>query len=181
MTFAAACRSSDGERAPANAVIDDRWRVTGGVNRVTGGAAVGQPATAADLAGTWELVFSSAAAKIPLLDGYMPNRELLTWDLKAARLELEIETLPMLPKVRVVGESLAWDEATQTLTYTVGSKPTSEWKLLFFDASDGVIAARSSVTGLNLIRRLRGGTMAPAARPHGRPRHMGMQLRPVRP
>ena len=52
--------------------------------------------SAADLQGhRWELIFSSAAAKLPLLDGYMPNREVLTWDLERSRLELEIETLPL--------------------------------------------------------------------------------------
>lgn len=115
-------------------------------------------ACATDLSGqqTWELVFSSAAAKLPLLDGYMPNEERLTWDLEAQRLELEIETLPLafVPKIRIVGEGLRWDEAAQTLTYTVGSKPPSEWRVLWLDRANGVLAARSSVTGLNVIRRL---------------------------
>ena len=123
------------------------------------GAGLSRPViSAADLQGhRWELIFSSAAAKLPLLDGYMPNREVLTWDLERSRLELEIETLPLLPKIRVVGEDLAWDEPAQTLTYSVKQKPPSFWRILFFDAAAGVLAAKSSVTGLNVIRRLRGG------------------------
>jgi hypothetical protein len=114
----------------------------------------GLPVRRDNLAGTWELVFSSAAARVPFVDGYMPNRELLTWDLDARRLDLTIETLPLLPSIKVVGEHLTFDQAEQTLTYTVGNKPESRWNLLFFDRDEGVIAARSSVTGLNVIRRL---------------------------
>jgi len=120
----------------------------------SGVAAVGVAATPADLGGTWELVFSSAAAKLPFVDGYMPNRELLEWDVSCGQLRLTIETLPFLPPVRVTGEALQWDGAAQTLRYTVGQKPRSEWRLLLLDREYGVIAARSSVTGLNIIRRL---------------------------
>ena len=60
------------------------------------------PATAEDLSGRWELVFSTAAAKLPLIDGYMPNRELLSWDLGAGRLNLQIETLTFLPTIAVL-------------------------------------------------------------------------------
>ena len=118
------------------------------------GLAASVAAEPADLGGTWELVFSSAAAKLPLLDGYMPNRELLEWDVRGGQLRLTIETLPFLPPVRVTGEALEWDGAEQALRYTVGEKPRSEWRLLFLDRESGVIAARSSVTGLNIIRRL---------------------------
>ena len=120
-------------------------------------------ATAEDLSGRWELVFSTAAAKLPLIDGYMPNREVLEWDLAARRLKLEIETLPLLPKVRVVGEELTFDAASQTLTYSVKQKPPSQWRVLHVDRANGLLAARSSVTGLNLIRKLRGGAMRPTA------------------
>ena len=44
-----------------------------------------EPAAVADFDGRWELVWSSAATKLPLLNGYMPNRELLSWDLQAAQ------------------------------------------------------------------------------------------------
>ena len=124
---------------------------------------LGLPITEADLDGHFELIFASAAARLPLLDGYMPNREFLAWDFAAGRLDLEIETLPFLPTIKVVGEGLTWDAATQTLSYTVGKKPPSTWSILFMDDQAGVVAARSSVTGLNLIRRLRGGYSATRA------------------
>ena len=114
----------------------------------------GLPVSNDDLAGTWELIFSSAAARVPFVNGYMPNRELLTWDLDARRLDLAIETLPLLPSIKVVGQHLTFDQVEQTLTYTVGKKPESRWSILFFARDEGVIAARSSVTGLNIIRRL---------------------------
>ena len=114
----------------------------------------GLPASRADIQGDWELIFSSAAAKVPFIDGYMPNREILKWDLDSNQLELEIETLPMLPKISVVGRGLVWNEDAQTLTYAVNDKPPSEWQLLFMDRDSGVVAARSSVTGLNVIRKL---------------------------
>ena len=117
-------------------------------------SSVGLPACASDLGGLWELVFSSAAAKLPLIDGYMPNKEELRFDLAAQRMELAIETLPLLPRMNVVGEDLSWDEQAQTLTYVVGKKPPSQWRVLFVDRDQGVIAARSSVTGLNVIHRV---------------------------
>ena len=113
-----------------------------------------EPAAVADFDGRWELVWSSAATKLPLLNGYMPNRELLSWDLQAAQLRLEIETLPFLPKISIVGEGLAFDEAAQTLTYAIKDKPPSQWRLLYVDRAAGVMAARSSVTGLNVIKRV---------------------------
>jgi hypothetical protein len=116
---------------------------------------LGLPVARDDLAGhQWELIFSSAAANVPFIDGYMPNREILTWDLDAQRLELEIETLPLIPKISVVGEQLELDAAAQVLSYAVGQKPKSTWQLLFFEPTEGVIAARSSKTGLNVIRRI---------------------------
>ena len=116
---------------------------------------LGLPVVRGDLVGhQWELIFSSAAANVPFIDGYMPNREVLTWDLDANRLELEIETLPLIPKISVVGEQLELDEGAQMLSYAVGQKPKSTWQLLFFEPTEGVIAARSSKTGLNVIRRI---------------------------
>ena len=99
----------------------------------------------------------TAAAKLPLIDGYMPNKEVLNWDLENRQLDLEIETFKLLPNIKVVGKELSWDERAQTLTYTVEKKQPSKWTLNFLDRENGVIAARSSVTGLNVIQRLRGG------------------------
>ena len=120
---------------------------------------LGKRMAAADLGGEWELVFSTAAAKFaPFINGYMPNREIIEWNLREQRLDLEIETLPFLPSITVVGNGLEWDESLQTLTYTVGNKPApSQWEILFYDSDAGVAAARSSVTGMNIIKRLRGG------------------------
>ena len=122
------------------------------------GCPAGLPACADDLDGAaWELVFSSGAAKLPLIDGYMPNRELLNWDFAENEMRLEIETFSFLPSINVVGKGLQFDESAQTLTYQINDKPPSDWRLLSFDRTNGVIAARSSVTGLNVIKRLRGG------------------------
>ena len=108
-------------------------------------------------AAEWDLVFSSAVAELPLvgglLGGYLPNRETLRWDLEARALELEIELLPFAPAVRLEGRELRWDAEAQALTYRVNERPPSTWTLLFADAEAGVIAARSSVTGLAIIRR----------------------------
>ena len=109
-------------------------------------------------AAAWELVFASAVVELPvvgpLLGGYLPNRETLCWDLSAGRLELEIELLPFLPRVRVNGEELTWDGAAQTLTYRVEERPPSVWTVFYANQKAGVLAARSSVTGLNVIRRV---------------------------
>ena len=32
--------------------------------------------------GTWELVWNDKIAKVPIVNGYMPNKEVLTWDLE---------------------------------------------------------------------------------------------------
>ena len=105
----------------------------------------------------WELVFSSSVADLPLLGGllggYFPIRETLRWDLGRAALDLEIELLPFAPCLKVEGTDLTWDEAKGQLSYRVNEKPPSTWTLVFVDEAAGVIAARSSVTGLNIIQR----------------------------
>lgn len=106
----------------------------------------------------WELVFASAVADLPLvgglLNGYLPNRETLRWDLAGERLDLEIELLPLAPCVQVEGSGLRWDSEAQTLTYAVKERPPSTWTVLYADPDAGVLAARSSVTGLNIIKRV---------------------------
>ena len=62
--------------------------------------------------------------------------------------------LRFLPRISIVGEGLAFDEAAQTLTYAIKDKPPSQWRLLYLDRAAGVMAARSSVTGLNVIKRV---------------------------
>ena len=109
-----------------------------------------RPPTRESFAGTWELVWNDKLAKVPVVNGYMPNRETLVWDLEAGVLDLRVETLPLLPEVKIRGENLTYEDGV--LTYEVGDKPPSTWDV--FHAADGVVCAESSATGLNVIRRI---------------------------
>ena len=42
-----------------------------------------RPPTRESFGGVWELVWNDKLAKVPVVNGYMPNRETLTWDLDA--------------------------------------------------------------------------------------------------
>ena len=109
-----------------------------------------RPPTRDSFGGTWELVWNDKLAKVPVVNGYMPNRETLTWDLERGELDLRVETLPFLPEVKIRGENLVY--ADGVLKYTVGNKAPSTWDV--FHAADGVVCAESSATGLNVIRRI---------------------------
>ena len=109
-----------------------------------------RPPTRESFGGTWELVWNDKLAKVPVVNGYMPNRETLVWDLEAGVLDLRVETLPLLPEVNIRGENLTYEDGV--LTYEVGDKPPSTWDV--FHAADGVVCAESSATGLNVIRRI---------------------------
>ena len=109
-----------------------------------------RPPTRESFGGTWELVWNDKLAKVPVVNGYMPNRETLVWDLEAGVLDLRVETLPLLPEVNIRGENLTYEDGL--LTYEVGDKPPSTWDV--FHAADGVVCAESSATGLNVIRRI---------------------------
>ena len=109
-----------------------------------------RPPTRDSFGGTWELVWNDKLAKVPVINGYMPNRETLVWDLEAGVLDLRVETLPLLPEVNIRGENLTYEDGV--LTYEVGDKPPSTWDV--FHAADGVVCAESSATGLNVIRRI---------------------------
>jgi len=109
-----------------------------------------RPPTRDSFGGTWELVWNDKLAKVPVVNGYMPNRETLTWDLERGELDLRVETLPFLPEIKIRGENLTYDDGA--LKYTVGDKPPSTWDV--FHAADGVVCAESSATGLNVIRRI---------------------------
>ena len=110
-----------------------------------------RPPTRDSFGGTWELVWNDKLAKVPVINGYMPNRETLTWDLDAGLLDLRVKTLPFLPEIKIRGENLSYDDGV--LKYTVGDKkPPSTWDV--FHAADGVVCAESSATGLNVIRRI---------------------------
>jgi len=109
-----------------------------------------RPPTRESFGGVWELVWNDKIAKVPVVNGYMPNRETLTWDLDAGVLDLRVETLPFLPEVEIRGDGLTYSDGV--LKYTVGDKPPSTWDV--FHAADGVVCAASSATGLNVIRRI---------------------------
>lgn len=110
--------------------------------------------------GTFDLIFSSAVANLPIIgtwlfDGYLPNREIISFDLfdKQPQLTLVVETFPFLPPFTIIGNNLLFDPKTSTLSYCIeGKDSTSLWKILYADET--IIAAQSSVTGLNLIRRI---------------------------
>ena len=65
-------------------------------------------------------------------------------------LDLTVETLPLVPSIKIRGENLTY--ADGVLTYTVGGKAPSTWDV--FHADDGVVCAVSSATGVNVIRRI---------------------------
>ncbi len=109
-----------------------------------------RPPSRDSFGGTWELVWNDKIAKVPLINGYMPNRETLVWDLEEGVLELDVETLPLLPEIKIRGENLTYDEGI--LTYTVGDKAPSTWDV--FHADGDVVCAVSSATGVNIIRRI---------------------------
>ena len=84
---------------------------TANVNRVVAALAVlraerPRPPTRDSFGGTWELVWNDKLAKVPVINGYMPNRETLVWDLDGRALDLRVETLPFLPEVKIRGENL---------------------------------------------------------------------------
>ena len=110
-----------------------------------------RPPTRESFGGVWELVWNDKLAKVPVVNGYMPNRETLVWDLDGGVLDLRVETLPLLPEIKIRGENLKYEDGV--LSYNVGdNKPPSTWDV--FHAADGVVCAESSATGLNVIRRI---------------------------
>ena len=109
-----------------------------------------RPPTRDSFGGTWELVWNDKIAKMPLINGYMPNKEVLTWDLERGVLDLTVDTLPLVPSIKIRGENLTY--ADGVLTYNVGDKPPSTWDV--FHADGDVVCAVSSATGVNVIRRI---------------------------
>jgi len=109
-----------------------------------------RPPTRDSFGGTWELVWNDKIAKMPLINGYMPNKEVLTWDLERGVLDLTVDTLPLVPSIKIRGENLTY--ADGVLTYNVGNKPPSTWDV--FHADGDVVCAVSSATGVNVIRRI---------------------------
>ena len=109
-----------------------------------------RPPTRDSFGGTWELVWNDKIAKVPVINGYMPNKEVLTWDLERGVLDLTVDTLPLVPSIKIRGENLTY--ADGVLTYNVGNKPPSTWDV--FHADGDVVCAGSSATGVNVIRRI---------------------------
>ena len=109
-----------------------------------------RPPTRDSFGGTWELVWNDKLAKVPVVNGYMPNRETLVWDLAEGVLDLRVETLPFLPEIKIRGENLTY--AGGVLTYTVGGKAPSTWDV--FHADGDVVCAISSATGVNVISKI---------------------------
>ena len=109
-----------------------------------------RPPTRESFGGTWELIWNDKLARVPVVNGYMPNRETLVWDLDAGVLDLRVETLPFLPEIKIRGENLTYDEGV--LNFTVGDKSPSTWDV--FHADGDVVCAVSSATGVNVIRRI---------------------------
>ena len=64
-----------------------------------------KPPSRDSFGGTWELVWNDKIARVPLLNGYMPNKEVLTWDLERGVLDLTVATLPLLPVLTRCGGS----------------------------------------------------------------------------
>ena len=122
--------------------------------------------------GAFELIFSSSVANLPvvgfLCKGYMPNREIISFDFddekgRGGKLKLDVETIPnVIPTITIIGDDLMYNEETNTISYKVRKNDkkdgassdvkTSEWKILY--ATDKIVAAKSSVTGYNVIRRI---------------------------
>lgn len=106
--------------------------------------------------GVFELIFSSAVADLPviggLVKGYMPNKELITFDFAEKQMSLIVQTLPFVPSIDIFGDNLTWKEEG-ALEYTVrGKDSASRWDILYAD--DSICAAKSSVTGFNVIKRI---------------------------
>eukprot|EP00929_Paragymnodinium_shiwhaense_P100940 TRINITY_DN63645_c0_g1_i1.p1 TRINITY_DN63645_c0_g1~~TRINITY_DN63645_c0_g1_i1.p1 ORF type:complete len:239 (+),score=21.15 TRINITY_DN63645_c0_g1_i1:57-773(+) len=104
--------------------------------------------------GRYELVFSSALLGVPFIDGFMPTKEILEFSFAPARrMSIRVETLPFLPSIDIVGDDCAFDPASRTISYRIrGKAETSRWSVIYVD--EDVLAARSSVTGLNIAKRL---------------------------
>ena len=109
------------------------------------------------MVGRFELVFSSGVANLPLvgriLNGYLPNNEIVEFNPEEGFMTLDVETLPFLPTISIKGNELQWNQESAVLSYVIeGKDKRSEWKVLY--AEDSMVAAKSSVTGLNIIKRI---------------------------
>mmetsp|Transcript_37795 Transcript_37795/g.52483 ORF Transcript_37795/g.52483 Transcript_37795/m.52483 type:complete len:209 (+) Transcript_37795:132-758(+) len=111
--------------------------------------------------GRWELVFSSSIANVPFLNGFMPVKEIVTFSKvnePGGFIRLDTDVLGIMSFSRLPGDVLEWDGAKEKLSFNLRSKdgeaPSSVKSWTFFHAEGDVLAARSSGTGLNLLRRV---------------------------
>ena len=113
--------------------------------------------------GTWYLAFSSGLSALPVLEGYMPVDEAITIDFEGSSISLSTDILPGLgdasPNFEMLqGDTFRWDETKSSLTFNMKMgvngevKKIKSWDMLY--CSDTCLVARSSGTGLNVLRRL---------------------------
>lgn len=115
-----------------------------------------------DLQGSFELVFSSSIAEIPLVGknvfhGYfVPMREIVHFDFPNHTMGMEVKFLPLpnFPTFTFWGHNLEWNPEEAQVTYQMDGKDnTSVWKILYADGH--VLVAECSVhLGLVVLRRI---------------------------
>eukprot|EP00232_Nephroselmis_pyriformis_P022554 CAMPEP_0182855724 /NCGR_PEP_ID=MMETSP0034_2-20130328/2017_1 /TAXON_ID=156128 /ORGANISM="Nephroselmis pyriformis, Strain CCMP717" /LENGTH=203 /DNA_ID=CAMNT_0024986729 /DNA_START=1 /DNA_END=612 /DNA_ORIENTATION=- len=122
--------------------------------------AAGQPVDKSLIEGKWELVFSSSIGKVPLVKGYMPVQEIITFEGLGAEngfIRLDTDVLFGLTMSMYPGDVFNWDAERAELEFNFrkreGGEPSALKSWAFFYGDGEVLAARSSGTGLNVLRR----------------------------
>lgn len=115
-----------------------------------------------DLQGSFEFVFSSAIAEIPLVGKklfrgyYLPMREIIHFDFPHQTMGMEVKLLPLpnFPTFTLQAHDLAWDPEEAEVTYQFDGKDnTSVWKILYADGH--LLVANCSVhLGLVVLSRI---------------------------
>ncbi|KAL3937885.1 MAG: hypothetical protein SGBAC_007099 [Bacillariaceae sp.] len=115
-----------------------------------------------DLQGSFEFVFSSAIAEIPLVGKnlfhgyYLPMREIIHFDFPHQTMGMEVKFLPLpsFPTFTLRAHDLAWDPEEAEVTYQFdGKENISVWKILYADGH--LLVANCSVhLGLVVLRRI---------------------------
>jgi len=117
-----------------------------------------------DLQGSWELVFSSAIANLPLVgkklfQGYfVPMREIIHFDIPHHTMGMEVQFLPLdnFPTYTNWAYDLKWHPKKAELTYQMENNKddlTSVWKILYADGHV-LVADCSERLGLVVLRRI---------------------------
>ncbi|CAJ1946045.1 unnamed protein product [Cylindrotheca closterium] len=115
-----------------------------------------------DLQGSFEFVFSSSIAEIPLIGKrlfrgyYLPMREIIHFDFTNLTMGMEVKLLPLpnFPTFTLQGHDLQWHPNEAQLTYQFDGKDnTSVWNILYADGN--MLVAKCSVhLGLVVLRRI---------------------------